>query len=130
MRFLIVLMLSICAVNAQAINCPHGSILKGRYGGEFCIYTKRGMNWWSAYQWCASQGLRLATPAEACNYDEYSWTSWKCSNLYGKNSENITWVWVNYIASPGKAYVVNIGNADVLSSDINMEDYRSPLCVE
>ena len=135
MRIFTILIFSILiAFHAQAINCPYGQVFEGRFGGEFCVYTKRGMNWWSAYQWCASQGLHLATPSEACDYNDYSWKSMKCENLRGKRGSegigNIIWGWFNHIASSGKAYVVNLDNADVYPTEVSSDDRKVPLCVQ
>ena len=60
--------------------CVGGKEYTGKNGHVYCI-SDRGMNWWSAYQWCESQERHLATPSEACDYDGTSWGGGVCENL-------------------------------------------------
>ena len=70
MKYLIGLIFWGWSVSAMAINCPYGEVIFGKLGGEYCVYTKRGMNWWSAFQWYTGQDRYLATLEGACNYGE------------------------------------------------------------
>lgn len=126
MKYLIGLIFLGWSVSAMAINCPYGEVIFGKLGGEYCVYTKRGMNWWSAHQWCQAQGLHLASPEEACNYDEYSWAGGSCKNLHLNILKS---VWTNLTTDKGEACVIDMNNSAV-HLNASYTDGFSPICVE
>lgn len=79
--FLIIISITFC-VFYSATACDSNWTVTGKNGYKFCISPKdRKMNWWSAHQWCQSQGYKLATPDQACTTDDgYTWdtTETKC----------------------------------------------------
>ena len=41
-------------------DCTGGEVIKGKNGTSYCL-SKIGVNWWSAFAWCESQGMKLAS---------------------------------------------------------------------
>ena len=83
--------------------CVGGTEYVGKNGHSYCI-SSRGMNWWSAYQWCEAQGRRFATPSEACDYNGEVWSGGRCWNLQGVSLSG-AWIWFAMSAGDNHAYV-------------------------
>lgn len=68
----------------QAQTCTGGQIITGKdTTRSFCL-SNNTMNWWSAFQWCKSNGRTLASPDNACHYGtETGWMTglWGCANM-------------------------------------------------
>lgn len=97
------LILSSAVLASETSQCNSGSIYRGKNSVDYCISLKT-MNWWSAFQWCATQGMHLATLDELCNYNGETWQSNRsCPNYTKPHAED--WVWTATISpSSGKAY--------------------------
>ena len=82
--FFIVMLCVLISGPVYAATCIGGTIISGRdQNRSFCLSDKK-MNWWSAHQWCQSNGRVLAHPDYLCNYDGYGWYMgvYGCGNLH------------------------------------------------
>ena len=88
-------------ITANEVGDLDGACLVGSCNGkQFCV-SNGSVNWWSAFTWCKSNGLRLADLKTACagNVPEGSY----CINLKGKLDLSF---WTSTSASDEKAYVL------------------------
>ena len=103
-KFLTILCVGCVLGMANGVCACEGDVITDRYDSskQYCR-SKYIMNWWSAYQWCQSQGYVLAPP-ESCNYasgqNMNHWQNMGCSNI---NLSNDYTCWLNHINSDGKA---------------------------
>ena len=114
---ILALMFCVVSVGAGAATCVGGKEYEGKNGHTYCI-SNRGMNWWSAFQWCEAQERHLATPSEACDYDGTSWGGGLCENL--RLGEGVLWRsqfgWLAMSKSEETAYAfLFIASADIAS---------------
>lgn len=131
----IILILCFCALslNVQADDNCAGTVIIKQNGHYFC-FSNQTMNWYSAHAWCDSQGRRLATIHEACDYDGQVYGSTYttgCPNghstsISGTESGHLMTFWVNYQQEDGKASYVNLYFREN-SSDI-VTNKRKALC--
>lgn len=76
-----------------------GKILIGKdTSRKYCI-SNATTNWWSAYQWCQTQGYMMPTPEQACDYIDSSgfYRTYKdqaCPQLDGSFPNDGTRAWV------------------------------------
>ena len=89
-------------------------------GHIFCKSDK-GMNWWSAFAWCESQGRKLADTATMCpnRSPVADDTAGGCPNLQGVGDNQYVWSTLAY----GGAYVavVNLSSGSFHSGNRTYE---------
>ena len=81
-------------------------------GATFCK-SSRQVNWWSAFTWCASNGLHLATFQEMCPGISTGFPT-TCVNLKGVGGDQ--WVWSSLGYGDGYAYRVQLSDGGVTNS--------------
>lgn len=59
-----------------------GTAFNGKDGHSYCVSTQK-LKWYAALGWCASQGRRLTSLNEACDYgtEIYGQTTDQCPNI-------------------------------------------------
>lgn len=90
------------AVQAQAITCVGGTARKATVKGvekDFCLSDEK-LNWFAAYAWCDSQGLKMINAENNCTN---SYPHYLCPDLRGINKNIIVWLKNSY--SEGYSYV-------------------------
>ena len=112
---ILVLMFCVVSVGAGAATCIGGNEYEGKNGHTYCI-SNRGMNWWSAFQWCKAQGRHFATPSEVCDYDGDVWGSGSCSNLLVGREIADQWGWLNLGLDASRSLVILFGNKSLYST--------------
>ena len=81
------------SISVSAQTCVGGSIITGDdKNRSFCISDKT-MNWWTAHQWCKSNGRVLVHPDNLCNYDGESWflAYYGCPNFLKAQTPRAVW---------------------------------------
>ena len=84
-------------------NNPNGNCTAATCNGASFCKSNGTINWWSAFTWCASNGLKLAKFQEMCPGVPTSTNNvtGACPNLQGSGSG---WVWSEM--SNGSSYVM------------------------
>ena len=105
--------------------CNGGSIITAKDGTKFCKSDK-GMNWWSAFTWCESQGRKLADFTTMCGNvsQSPSYTEGDCPNLQGKGD---VWVWSSLAYDSNLAIIVLLSSGAVYINYRNFDGYLA-LC--
>lgn len=116
------------AQSVFAGTCIGGKEYVGRNGHSYCI-SNRGMNWWSAYQWCEAQGRRFATPSEACDYNGEAWGSGYCSNLVVGSELSSQWGWLNLGLSASRSLIILFGNKALFSTTTQNDKNQANLAI-
>ena len=95
-------------------------------------YQRKGLNWWSAFTWCRSNGLELATLAEACppgNSDE----QFTCPNLRGLLEEadpDNSGSWIKLSHTSASRMACTLDNAGTVECRRSKTDaYYHALCI-
>ena len=78
-------------------------------GATFCK-SNGSMNWWSAFTWCASNGLHLASFQEMCPGISTS-SPTTCVNLKGVGGDQ--WVWSSLENGNKYAFIANLSLGSV-----------------
>jgi hypothetical protein len=104
MKFLFSLVIILCALPSFA--CNGGKLMTGYNGVTFCASNMR-MNWWSAYQWCESQGYTLAHPDRACIYTQNGVTNHWQDTLKngGGGCQNFGSYWKDFYSELGGTWL-------------------------
>ena len=126
MKKIILLLICGCvflATPVMAGTCNGGTEITAKNGKVFCKSDKT-MNWWTAFNWCASQGRSLANFSTMCPgvATITNNTAGACSNLQGVGGN--VWVWTNVAYSTGSAYRVSLSSG-VVSAYGNRNDVSS-----
>ena len=115
-RIIFLMCLCFVALSAMAeqaeLPCNGGSIVTAKDGTTFCKSDK-GMNWWSAFTWCESQGRKLADFTTMCGdvSQSPSNTEGDCPNLQGLAESG--WVWSSLAYGSYAAIFVNLSSGAV-----------------
>ena len=96
-------------------NNPYNNCTSETCNGVIFCKSNGYMNWWSAFTWCASNGLKLATFQDMCPGIPTSVNNvtGACPNLRGTGNQ---WVWSELGSDSGKAIVVNLSSGAVDAS--------------
>ena len=83
-------------------------------GHEFCK-SNNGMNWWSAFAWCESQGRKLASTATMCPHTSPAANdnAGDCPNLQGVGDDQ--YVWSTLVYSDTHVATVNLSTGSLHS---------------
>ena len=127
-KIIVFLCLCVClATSAMAAEptCNGGSIVTANNGTTFCKSDK-GMNWWSAFTWCESQGRKLADFATMCPGVSQiaEGAAGQCSNLQNVGS---FCVWSSLASGKGYAFSVCSDGA-VYDNNRTVSNYVNALC--
>ena len=95
--------------------CDGGTEFTGKNGKTFCV-SDVNMNWWSAFTWCESQGMQLASMSDLCDVsDDEHWFGQggegACPGVigYGPNKEG----WTSLVRNQNDAYHVQLSTGRV-----------------
>jgi len=115
MRKIIVFLMCVFAVTsvmAAEPTCNGGSTITANNGTTFCKSDK-GMNWWSAFTWCESQGRTLAEFSKMCPGVSQTPANEEgdCPNLQGLAESG--WVWSSLAYGSNAALLVNLSSGAV-----------------
>ena len=104
-----------------ADNCTDGTEYMGKNGHTYCV-SNVNMNWWSAFNWCTSQGRHLASMDEVCNISETEyWVGGvgakACPNTIGGGLNR--WGWTSLGRGTEYAYAVNLSSGEVNNNNRN-----------
>ena len=80
----------------------------------FCR-SGNGMNWWSAFAWCESQGRKLADFATMCPGVAQT-PSGNCPNLKGISGAD-RWMWSSLAINPSTAFIVRLSSDGTIASN-------------
>ena len=91
-------------------DCTGGDEAKGKNGKVYCV-SKISMNWWSAFTWCESQGMKLGDLTDLCYVsDEEKWmgatSNGACPNIVNAYSGNV-FAWTSVSSGTTYARVIN-----------------------
>lgn len=129
--FFLSVLISTCLLALPSFaDCTGGEVIKGKNGTSYCL-SKIGVNWWSAFAWCESQGMKLASMDDICTVNaEEKWLgdtgSGACPNIVKAFSGNV-FAWTSLSKSSTVAYVVN-PNSAALNSFGKADTNKYPLC--
>lgn len=111
--FLLCLVGLMMSASANA-DCEGGTVI-----GSYCRSNKL-MNWWSAYNWCKSNSMRMPTIYDICP----SWDGnkgYKCSEMAFGTGQ--LYGWTTTAEGEDSAYIINFDAGQVSSP--NSDNYRS-----
>ena len=94
-------------------NNPNGNCTEATCNGATFCKSNGTMNWWSAFTWCASNGLHLASFQEMCPGISTS-SPTNCVNLKGVN--NAVRLWSSLGNGEGNAFVISPSEGMVIRS--------------
>ena len=106
MKKVVILTCGILMISTQTFACG-GITVYGNSGASYCL-ANHTMNWYSAYAWCAAQGMKLIDIREVC--DSFS----LCLDLKLSDEEKnkfpsqTMWAWTNASRSSSTPYIVNL----------------------
>ena len=134
MKKVIVVLICLFAMPAMAeqteLPCNGGSTITAKDGTKFCKSDK-GMNWWSAFAWCESQGQgrKLADFSKMCPgvSQASANTAGDCPNLQGVSDEDV-WLWSSLASSTSWSVVVNASSGAVNALNRDYAANRRALC--
>ena len=94
-------------------NNPNGNCTAEKCNGETFCKSNGTMNWWSAFTWCASNGLHLVKFQEACPGIPTSTNTatGACPNL--QETGGNLWVWTELAPDGNSALTVYLSNGMV-----------------
>lgn len=131
----IILILCFCALslNVRADDNCAGTVIIKRNGHSFC-FSNQDMNWYSAHAWCDSQGRRLATIHEACDYNGQVYGSTYTTGCPNATPTSVSGTangypftfWVNHQNADEKAFYANLYHSIIGTDDITQK--RRVLC--
>ena len=115
----------LCPTSTLADNCTDGTEYMGKNGHTYCVGNV-SMNWWSAFNWCTSQGRHLASMDEVCTVSETEYwvggTGTKaCPNTIDGGLNKT--VWTSLGRGTGSAYYVSLSSGTVGNGDRNATPY-------
>lgn len=98
--------------------CNDGEMFTGKNGKTFCV-SDVSVNWWSAFTWCESQGMKLASMDDICYIsEEERWlggsASGSCPNVVSMGPDK--WAWSSLGSGTANAYRVNLSSGDVYNN--------------
>ena len=128
-KIVLLIVLSLLATTQGHAACAKGTEITGKNGHVYCK-SNIGMNWYTAFAWCDTQGRTLATMEQICDIDEtQKWDgdfgAGKCLNLVGVSSEN-QYVWSAIPFGSANAFGVGLSTAIVGNND--RTKYTYALC--
>ena len=123
-KVIIFLMCAFFAAPTWAATCNGGTLITAKSpsdsgctaetcnGHEFCK-SNLAMNWWSAFNWCASQGRKLADFTVMCPSMQTSGNTKEgaCPNLHGVGGNQ--YVWSSFGIGTRDALYVNLSSGAV-----------------
>ena len=94
---------------------------------SFCI-SNNGMNWWSAFNWCKSNGGTLASFNSACPNTPVRTnnTAGACPALQGVGASNFYWTSMG--SGTSNAFFVNLSSGAVFNGSRNTNGSLCALC--
>ena len=132
MKKIIVFLMCLCFViptmaEQVELPCNGGLIITANNGTKFCRSNKT-MNWWSAFAWCESQGLKLAEFKTMCPgvSQTSSNTDGDCPNLQGLGGD--VWVWSSLAYFSHTALMVHLSSSAVFGFYGRNDGNRYALC--
>lgn len=118
MRLLFIISFILFTLPAIAESCIGGTTDQGKNGHTYC-FSNFSMNWWSAFEWCKSNGRHLATVWEACDSIDNTLSAY-CSNIHSlgaKQNGSSPWaLWTSISKNANTAYTVSAHHGFVHSS--------------
>ena len=121
----------LCPTQTLAGNCTDGTEYVGKNGHTYCV-SNVTMNWWSAFNWCVSQGRHLASMDEVCNISETEY--WlggvgakACPNTIGGSINR--YAWTSLGSGTSYAYVVHLSSGAVNDAGGNPSTRNNPYYV-
>ena len=128
-KIVLLIVLSLLATTHGYAACAEGTEITGKNGHVYCK-SNIGMNWYTAFAWCDTQGRTLATMEQMCDIDEtQKWNgiigTGECLNLVGVSSEN-QYVWSAIPYGSANAFNVYLSPAGVNYG--NRTDNNYALC--
>ena len=80
----------------------------------FCR-SGNGMNWWSAFTWCESQGRKLVNFSTICPGVAQT-PSGYCPNLKGISMAD-RWMWSSLAINPSNAFIVRLSSEGTIAQN-------------
>ena len=114
----------LCPTQALADNCTDGTEFMGKNGHTYCV-SNVSLNWWSAFNWCTSQGRHLASIDEVCTVsDTEYWVggsgSKACPNIIDGGLNR--WGWTSLGIGTSYAYAVHLFSGEVSHNHVSRND--------